>query len=107
MPKSAPIDCPQCNADVRGESWPVYGEFRCPSCGKLLWYLNLPSRSHVFRHSSSDRLHDRTIQIVADQLGIEPERLREDPSLANSLGADSLDTVELVMELEKEFDLHC
>jgi acyl carrier protein len=48
---------------------------------------------------------ERVISIVADQLGVEREKVTEETSFVNDLGADSLDTVELVMELEEEFDI--
>lgn len=44
-------------------------------------------------------------KIVADQLGIEPEKVKPEASFTEDLGADSLDTVELVMALEEEFHL--
>lgn len=49
---------------------------------------------------------DRVIEIVADQLGVEKEKITRETSFVNDLGADSLDTVELVMELEEEFDIN-
>ena len=48
---------------------------------------------------------ERVINIVAEQLGVEKERVTPETSFVNDLGADSLDTVELVMELEEEFDI--
>lgn len=49
---------------------------------------------------------ERVIDIVADQLGVEKEKISPETSFVNDLGADSLDTVELVMELEEEFDIN-
>jgi acyl carrier protein len=48
---------------------------------------------------------DRVIEIVCEQMGQSKEKVSEETSFINDLGADSLDTVELVMELEDEFDL--
>jgi acyl carrier protein len=48
---------------------------------------------------------ERVIDIVADQLGVEKDKVTPETSFVNDLGADSLDTVELVMELEEEFDI--
>ena len=50
-------------------------------------------------------VQDRVIDIVAEQLGVDKEKVTPDTSFVNDLGADSLDTVELVMELEEEFDI--
>ena len=41
--------------------------------------------------------------IIADKLGVEESEIEADSSFTNDLGADSLDTVELIMEFEKEF----
>lgn len=51
-------------------------------------------------------VEERVIEIVAEQLGVPKERITRDTSFVNDLGADSLDTVELVMELEEEFDIN-
>ena len=51
-------------------------------------------------------VQDRVIDIVAEQLGVDKEKVTPDTSFVNDLGADSLDTVELVMELEEEFDIN-
>jgi acyl carrier protein len=48
---------------------------------------------------------DRVIDIVAEQLGVDKEKITPETHFINDLGADSLDTVELVMELEEEFDI--
>lgn len=43
--------------------------------------------------------------IIVDKLGVDEAEVKPEASFTNDLGADSLDTVELIMELEKEFDL--
>ena len=43
--------------------------------------------------------------IVADQLGVDEDQVTEDASFIDDLGADSLDTVELIMAFEEEFDV--
>lgn len=43
--------------------------------------------------------------IIVDKLGVEPSEVTAEASFTNDLGADSLDTVELIMEFEKEFDI--
>ena len=49
---------------------------------------------------------DRVADIVAEQLGVDRDKISPETSFVNDLGADSLDTVELVMELEEEFDIN-
>ena len=43
--------------------------------------------------------------IIIDKLGVDEGEVTENASFTNDLGADSLDTVELIMEFEKEFDI--
>ncbi|GAB6165090.1 acyl carrier protein [Thermostilla marina] len=50
-------------------------------------------------------VEERVIDIVADQLGVSKDEITRDSHFVNDLGADSLDLVELVMELEEEFDI--
>ena len=51
-------------------------------------------------------VEERVIDIVHEQLGVSKDQIVRDTSFVNDLGADSLDTVELVMELEEEFDIN-
>ncbi len=48
---------------------------------------------------------ERIKQIVAEQLGVDEDQVTAEASFMDDLGADSLDTVELVMALEEEFDI--
>ena len=48
---------------------------------------------------------DKVKAIIVDKLGISPEEVTENASITNDLGADSLDTVELIMEFEKAFNI--
>ena len=49
-------------------------------------------------------IEDRVKKIVAEQLGVKEDEVNNASSFVDDLGADSLDTVELVMALEEEFD---
>lgn len=50
-------------------------------------------------------IDERVKQIVAEQLGVEEDQVTTEAAFMDDLGADSLDTVELVMALEEEFDV--
>mgnify|MGYP001483327361 FL=1 len=50
-------------------------------------------------------VEDRVKEIIIDQLGVEEKQVNSEASFIDDLGADSLDTVELVMALEEEFDI--
>ena len=51
------------------------------------------------------QLEDKVKDIIAEELGVERDKLTTEASFMEDLGADSLDTVELVMAFEKEFDI--
>ena len=48
---------------------------------------------------------ERVTKIIVDKLGVDESEVTSEASFTNDLGADSLDTVELIMEFEKEFDV--
>ncbi|MDH3457231.1 MAG: acyl carrier protein [Gemmatimonadota bacterium] len=50
-------------------------------------------------------LEEKVKDIIVEELGVERDKLTEGASFMEDLGADSLDTVELVMAFEKEFDI--
>ncbi len=50
-------------------------------------------------------IEERVKQIIVDKLGVNAEEITKEASFTNDLGADSLDTVELIMEFEKTFDI--
>ena len=50
-------------------------------------------------------VEEKVKDIIVEELGVEREKLTGDASFMEDLGADSLDTVELVMAFEKEFDI--
>lgn len=54
---------------------------------------------------SADEVYSRVRKIVSDQLGVEDDKVTPEANFQNDLGAYSLDTVELVMAFEEEFDL--
>ncbi|MCG8391493.1 MAG: acyl carrier protein [Pseudomonadales bacterium] len=49
-------------------------------------------------------IEERVSKIIVEQLGVKPEDVKPEASFVEDLGADSLDTVELVMALEEEFE---
>jgi acyl carrier protein len=75
----------------------VFGSFLKVPRSKNLRYQEEPQVASV---------EERVIDIVAEQLGVSKDQITRDTSFVNDLGADSLDTVELVMELEEEFDIN-
>ena len=61
--------------------------------------------SYLQEHSETmSSIEERVKKIVAEQLGVKEEEVQASASFVEDLGADSLDTVELVMALEEEFE---
>ncbi|MEE9162087.1 MAG: acyl carrier protein [Candidatus Neomarinimicrobiota bacterium] len=48
---------------------------------------------------------DKISDVIADKLGVEPSKITPEAKFVEDLGADSLDTVELIMQLEDEFNI--
>lgn len=57
------------------------------------------------KHIIMSDIADKVKQIILDKLGVDESEISNESSFTNDLGADSLDTVELIMEFEKEFDI--
>jgi acyl carrier protein len=55
--------------------------------------------------ATSEEIEDKVISIVSEQMSVDRSEIKRETSFVNDLNADSLDTVELVMELEDEFDM--
>ena len=66
---------------------------------QILWLDSLPAVSVMSEISS------RVKAIIVDKLGVDENEVVPTASFTNDLGADSLDTVELIMEFEREFDI--
>jgi acyl carrier protein len=50
-------------------------------------------------------IRDKVVAIIVDKLNVEQSEVTNEASFTNDLGADSLDTVELIMEFEKQFNI--
>lgn len=51
-------------------------------------------------------ISSKVVEIIVDKLGVDASEVVPTASFTNDLGADSLDTVELIMDFEKAFDIH-
>jgi acyl carrier protein len=59
----------------------------------------------TFKIKEMSDIKSKVISIIVDKLGVEESEVSHEASFTNDLGADSLDTVELIMEFEKEFNI--
>lgn len=55
--------------------------------------------------TTMSEIKEKVTKIIIDKLGVEESEVTADAKFTNDLGADSLDTVELIMEFEKEFNI--
>ena len=102
-PEGQPGTCPLCLADVVVEPSILFGDATCPKCGQLLWFMQFSEVARFFVPRSLQS-KDRILDIIANQLGVDRDRIANNSSLFDEIGVDSLDTVELVMAIEEEFD---
>ena len=78
----------------------------------MLKYVSMSEKFRFFassfinqKYRKMSEIATKVTSIITDKLGVEESQVTPEASFTNDLGADSLDTVELIMELEKEFDL--
>lgn len=62
-------------------------------------------RNKLLKKEIMSDIKSKVISIIVDKLGVEETEVTNEASFTNDLGADSLDTVELIMEFEKEFNI--
>ena len=108
--------CPKCQHQYHWDMKPGTPAPYCPNCGfdatgtrSGKGQTAQPADAPVSGADRADRegpsIEERVIDIVSEQLGVSKDQITSETSFVNDLGADSLDTVELVMELEEEFDI--
>jgi len=72
----------------------------CSLIYQKVFYLQLIKQS-----KNMSEIANRVKKIIVDKLGVDESEVNTEASFTNDLGADSLDTVELIMEFEKEFNI--
>lgn len=75
-------------------------------CGYVLPLRPVPHIPHDFKpYKEMSEIADKVKKIIIEKLGVDESEVTPEASFTNDLGADSLDTVELIMEFEKEFNV--
>jgi acyl carrier protein len=98
-PEGVPNHCPICGKSVCIEPSHPPGDAPCPNCGTLLWFVNTSTGIRFYESKAIAPLRERILRAVSKSLGVGTSLV------PNDLGGDSLDIVELVMELEDEFGI--
>jgi acyl carrier protein len=76
------------------------------NCHLIVRILNyFLSLQPIFKQIIMSDIASKVKAIIVDKLGVDENEVTIEASFTNDLGADSLDTVELIMEFEKEFDI--
>jgi acyl carrier protein len=90
-------------------TWLLYHVYSAGAgqCGPVCrWRAGVPSLgSGGHNVAEINEIEQKVIDIVAEQMGVDKAEITRDTSFINDLNADSLDTVELVMEFEDEFEM--
>lgn len=79
------------------------GEERAKKAVEYGGWANIPENRGSDDYD--ENVANRVVSIIADKLGVDEDEVTMEASFVNDLGADSLDTVELIMEFEKEFNI--
>jgi acyl carrier protein len=104
-PEGVPNHCPICDAVLCLEPSDPAGDAPCPCCGSLLWFVQTSSGVRFHDAEATAPIRERLIEMLAAHLGVRKEAMSRPASFIEEVGADSLDIVELVLELEEEFDI--
>lgn len=97
--------CPHCDGGVEPDATALFGEMDCPECSTKLWFLTAANSARFFDHTASKDLRNKTLDFVAERLEVDRDQLAADPKMINALDNDSLETLELLMDLEEELGL--
>jgi acyl carrier protein len=104
-PARAQGQCIICATTVTVGATQRYGEVPCPRCGAMMWFCQDRAGLRLHDAEEAAAIRKRVQEIVGENLGVEPERLTDASSFVQDVGADTLDIVEMVMELEEAFGI--
>lgn len=83
----------------------LFGQIACPQCSVKLWYIAAADSARFFEYETSKDLQNRAISFVAERMDLDVDELSANPALLNEQDTDSLETLELLMDLEEELGL--
>jgi acyl carrier protein len=104
-PEGEPNYCPVCKSLISIEPSHPPGDAPCPKCGRLLWFGQTSSGMHCYDRDAVTGILERLRRILAERLALSANDVTWSAPFIEDVGADSLDILELVMELEEEFEI--
>lgn len=96
--------CPSCNAKIHIESAILFGDATCPTCEASFGFVQFSNDVRFFDPEIEPSIREHLIKILSARLHVELDQITNHSDLLDQLKLDSLDQVELIMELEEEFD---
>jgi acyl carrier protein len=100
-PEGDPAVCPICGTVTHVEPSLYYGDAPCPSCGSLLWFVRVGLDKQFLVLRPSDEARNKGLaKCLAEWLRVDESQVEGELESLGRSEMDSLDTVELVMELE-------
>jgi acyl carrier protein len=103
-PDGAPNWCPVCRSAIYVTPSPM-GDAPCPQCGVLLWLYDAANGPACCEFAAIADRRDQIFRSLAASLGVNIDAVVEAYASRLPLNFDSLDLVEMIMELEEEFDI--
>jgi acyl carrier protein len=104
-PEGAPNHCPVCDKPICIAPSHPPGDAPCPNCGTLLWFFASSAGVRFYESKMVAPLRDKILQIICMNLGVNQEQVTSTTAFVAAVGGNSLDIVELILELEEEFDV--
>ena len=93
--------CPVCRNRVQLFPSQPFGDAPCPNCGHLLWFINSKSSGEILFPAAEEVIRKRFEELLDERFGDRRSEIFSRSRFIEDLGLDSLDVVELVMQLEE------
>src|SRR5258708_1975710 len=100
-PEGSPSRCPICDSAVAIEPSFPFADAPCPNCGTLLWFFNLADDPYFFAGDDAEELRRLVHLLLSGDSDASDDALRQLRPIFDKLGADSIDIIALMMELEE------
>src|SRR5947209_6728789 len=101
-PSRVPNWCPFCGALLAAPS-ERSATVPCASCNRPLWFTRAPDGVWFHDPAAVAAIRERVVRVLSRNFGLDPQRITDAMTFTEDIGADTLDIVETVMELEEEF----
>lgn len=105
IPEGTSNQCPNCQSKVQVQPTSIFGEYNCSDCESKLWFLAAGDVPKFFDFVEATPLREYVIQFIAEKLELDYAQLVANPELLNTSETDSLERLEMLMELEEQLEI--